>query len=129
VLEHDRGADGTDHVLLSHVLENEGGGLSEGLGAGVDVKLAVGWLIVGVGDAGEVGVEASAGLLLKSLDVSAFTDFEGGADVALKELEAGVLWSCLAMSRSLEYGEMKATKTMTPAMFKSLLTSEMRRMF
>lgn len=33
------------------------------------------------------------------------------------------------MSRSFEYGEMKATNTMTPAKLKSLATSEMRRMF
>ena len=89
-LEHDGLGVALEHVLLHHMLEHESHRLVKRELARVDLQVEVLGLLVGVADAGEVGDLASTSLLVETLDVAGFTNLEGGADVALEELEAGV---------------------------------------
>ena len=63
----------------------------KGQGTSVDVEFRGAWSLIWGCNTSEVGDDAGAGLGIESLNVTALTDLERGADVALVELEAGSL--------------------------------------
>jgi hypothetical protein len=74
-----------ENLLVVHVLNDESGGLGNSHLTGVDVEVGVSGGLVGVRDTSELGNDTSAGLGVKSLDVTAFANLEGGGDMALEE--------------------------------------------
>ena len=86
---------GTHDAGLLHVVDDLSLAGGEREGAGVDVQGRGSRGLVGSGDTSEVGDDTIASLLVETLDITALTDFEGGADVALVELEAGSLVNSL----------------------------------
>jgi len=85
----------THDAVRLHVVDDHRRAGIKGVGAGVDVQGRGSGGLVGSGDTGEVGDDTIASLLVETLDITALTDFEGGADVALVELEAGSLMDSL----------------------------------
>ena len=73
------------------VVQDDGLALGEGELTSVDVHLGGTGGLVWVGDTGEVGDNTSASLSVKSLNVTAFANLEGGRDVALVELKTSSL--------------------------------------
>lgn len=86
------------------MLENVGNGLVEGQLTSVDLEVKIWRSFVGVADTGEVGDLTGTGLLVETLDVAGFADLEGGADVALIELESGVTVDLLGLVAVLSVG-------------------------
>jgi len=80
----------TDDTFLDHVVNNDVFASFNWDFTSVDVEFTVLGFLVGIRDTGEVGDNTGSSLLVESLDITAFTDFEGSGDVALEELEAGI---------------------------------------
>jgi hypothetical protein len=73
------------------VLQNEGLGLLNVQGSGIDVDFRVFGGLVRVRNAGEVLDDTLSGLLIKTLHVAGFADFEGSANVDFSEVETSIL--------------------------------------
>jgi hypothetical protein len=73
------------------VIHDEVGRFLKRLGTSVDVQVIGSGSLVRVRDTGELWDVTSTGLLVKSLNVTTFTNLEGGRDVALEEFETGSL--------------------------------------
>ena len=82
---------GAEDTVLSHVLDNNALALLEGELTSVNVHLWGLGSLIRVRDTGELGNNTSAGLGVKSLNITAFANLEGGRDMALVELESSVL--------------------------------------
>jgi len=72
------------------VLDDESGGFGNRHLTSVDVEVGVSGGLVGVRDTSELGNDTSAGLGVKSLDVTFFANLKGGGDVALEERETSL---------------------------------------
>jgi len=72
------------------VLDDESGGFGNRHLTSVDVEVWVSGGLVGVRDTSELGNDTSAGLGVKSLDVTFFANLKGGGDVALEERETSL---------------------------------------
>jgi len=81
----------TDDTFLDHVVNDDVFASFNGDFTSVDVEFTVLGFLVGIGDTGEVGDNTGSSLLVESLDITAFADFESSGDVALEELEASIL--------------------------------------
>jgi len=81
---------GGEDTLGVHLVEDLSAGLVEGLLTSVDVHLWVLGGFIGIGDTSEVGNDTGSSLLVESLNISAFANLEGGADVAFVESETSV---------------------------------------
>lgn len=80
-----------ENALLGHVVDDNGLAGIEGERAGVNVESGALGGLIRVRDTSELGDDASAGLGIESLDITALTDLKSSADVALVELETGLL--------------------------------------
>ena len=74
-----------------HVVDDHGLAGLEGQRASVDVESGAGGGLIRVRDTSELGDDSSAGLGVKTFDITALTDLKRGADVALVELESSLL--------------------------------------
>ena len=79
-----------EDLLLNHVVDDEGLAGIEGKLTSVDIELWVGWSLIRVRDTGEVLDDTVTSLFVETLDISSLANFEGGGDVALEEVEAGL---------------------------------------
>jgi len=80
-----------ENALLGHVVDDHSLAGIEGERASVNVKRGALGGLIRVRHTSELGDDASAGLGIESLDITALTDLKRGADVALVELESGLL--------------------------------------
>ena len=89
-------SDNTDVVVVEdtlsgHVVDDLGLTSIEAERTSVDVESGASGSLIRVRDTGELWDDTSAGLGIESLDITALTDFEGSADVALVEFETSSL--------------------------------------
>lgn len=99
-----------ENLFGFHMLDDLSNALVEGHLTGVDVELRCFGLLVGVGDTSEVLDFTSTGLLVKSLNVTLFADFERGTDVALEEVKVGSLVGCLGKITGASVGGNEGNK-------------------
>lgn len=81
----------SDDTFLDHVVDDDVFASFNGDVTSVNVELTAGGLLVGIGDTGEVGDNSGTCLLVESLNITAFANFERSGDVAFVELESGIL--------------------------------------
>ena len=80
-----------EDTLGAHVVHNHRFASLDRKLTSVDVHFRVLWRLIRVRDTSEVLDDASAGLSIKSLDITSFANFKTGTDVTLKELETSFL--------------------------------------
>jgi hypothetical protein len=80
----------SDDTFSDHVVDDDVFASFNGDVTSVNVELTAGGFLVGIGDTSEVGDNSGTCLLVESLDITAFANFEGSGDVAFVELESGV---------------------------------------
>lgn len=82
--------DGFEDTVVLHVLNDESLGGFLGELTGVDVEFGALGGFIGVGDTSEVLDDTFTSLLVESLNISLFANFEGSGDVAFDEVETSI---------------------------------------